>query len=119
MLEPLGETPRAPGEPRDVEWQLSVVPGLDTDRILALDADARLRQLEAFFLVRGAGSVGSARVALAGRMQCEGQTQDVAAQASVPSGGEPTAQVVAAFQQALDEVTRALLDQVGESIAAS
>lgn len=160
-LEPLGATPQALGEAIEVEWQLGVVPGLDTDRILALEADARLRQLEharwadhlpdvlhsvlgrslhanglvpveqnagcrlslevqSFFLARGAGSVD---VALAGHFRCVGPAQhvaaqDVAARAFVSSRGESVAQVVAAFQQALDEVTTQLLGQAGEIIAA-
>jgi ABC-type uncharacterized transport system auxiliary subunit len=160
-LEPLGATPRAVDEAIEVEWQLTVVPGLDTDRILALETDARLRQLEhahwadhlpdvlqsvlgrslranglipvergadcrlslevqSFFLARGAGSV---EVVLAGHVRCMDPAeavvaQAVAARAAVAARGESVPQVVAAFQQALDEATTQLLEQAGEIIAA-
>ena len=83
-------------------------------------ADCKLDlEVQAFFLVRGAGAAGSASVALEGRLDCMGRAQNVSAKASVPPRGESVAQAVAALQQALDEVTRDLLGEAAEFMSAS
>ena len=84
-------------------------------------ADCRLSlEVQSFFLARGAGAV---EVALAGHVRCMDPAeavvaQAVAARAAVSARGESVPQVVAAFQQALDEATTQLLQQAGEIIAA-
>ncbi len=144
-----------------VAVSVTVVPGLDTDRILTLSNTAELNQysgarwtdnlpelltslvsrtLEAsgrFEVVSGGGGGGSedcglqlesreffaqlspsgqttgVRVAIDGRYQCESaKSVPISANVSIPVHDDRMSVIVAAFQQALDQAMRELLEQL-------
>ena len=156
-LEPLaGEFATADGAV-PVRLQVSAVPGLDTDRVLSLDEDARLAQLglarwpdylpellgsvlrrslqgaglhvlndsvgrdenqcllnievRSFFARSRQGNAQSAEVQLAGKLSC-GTGEWALTLVSTQPTGSAAPDVVAALQNALDEVSERLIDQV-------
>jgi ABC-type uncharacterized transport system auxiliary subunit len=142
---------------------VGVVPGLDTDRVLALSPDARISpyanarwpdhlpevitsvlkrslaasgrfssveessrpsddgwllklEVQQFYGIQSsAGQTSSVRVEMAGSIQCNGKITPVSLSDSNSVGEERLANVVAAHQQGLNDVTEQLLQQIGNS----
>ena len=156
LLQPLSANAPAvaPVERPELQLQVSAVPGLDTDRILALEPDSRLVQyanarwpdhlpevlesvirrsltaaggasdedrsvaleVQEFFGVRDSeGATRTVAVSFSSVAQCGDSRQTTRLEASTPVSGDRLADVVAAHQAGLNEVTRQLIQQVNTS----
>lgn len=77
------------------------------------ECDLRLEVREFFADLSAGGNTTAVRVAFNGRYQCEpGTPVYIQSSASVAVGDERMSVIVAAFQQALDRVTRDVLDKI-------
>ena len=162
LLEPVALSAKNPAaeELPVLVFALSAVPGLDTNRIQALDADARLNQygnarwpdflpetltsvvrrslvssdrfaaittatsatsdgweltleVQQFYGVqRVRGTTDRVSAVFGGRLQCGTQDHRLDLSASIPVSEERLSVVVAAYQQALDDVTHQLWVQI-------
>lgn len=77
------------------------------------NCDLQLEVREFFADLSAGGNTTAVRVALNGRFQCEsGAPVYIQSSASMAVGDERLSVIVAAFQQALDRVTRDMLDKI-------
>jgi ABC-type uncharacterized transport system auxiliary subunit len=160
LLKPMSLAPAQPSDPPSLSLAVSAVPGLDSNRILVVDPEARLNSFagahwpdhlpevlgsvlqrsltssglfssvetgartvradwiaeleiqEFYALQTTSGITSSVRALLAGHVLCDGNRQVLRLAASESVTDERLATVVAAHQDALDDVTHQLIEQL-------